>query len=387
MSAAASPSTGRRYGLDRVCAAWGVPRSSHYAERARRRVEGGRTQAEGPHATGAEAGKFSSDRAPVGDVPSLPCPRDAATAAPQRSATEEEPAHSHAQPPEAASMARTGSDDVARSEHGGRLSAHEGADLLRQPRRRRGPKPRLSDARVLELVREDLALSPFRGEGHRKVFARLRRKKHPVFARQVLRVMREAKLLSPHRAPQGEVRAHEGTIVTERPNEMWGTDGLRVETVDDGWVWIFTVVEHWNAEVMGFHVTKRGDRFAALEPLKQGLAAIGRGVGRNAGAGLAVRMDHGTQYTSEHFRQEVKYWGMELSYGYVKEPQTNGVAERFNRTLKEQVLRGRVYRDVAELRAAVAAFVASYNDHWLIEKNGHRSPREMRALHQERMAA
>ena len=28
---------------------------------------------------------------------------------------------------------------------------------------------------------------------------------------------------------------------------MWGTDGVRVFTVDDGWGWIFTAVEHWNA--------------------------------------------------------------------------------------------------------------------------------------------
>ena len=162
---------------------------------------------------------------------------------------------------------------------------------------------------------------------------------------------------------------------------------MRVETVDDGWVWIFVAVEHWNAEVMGWHVTKRGDRFAALEPLKQGLLSLGRGVGKDAGKGLSVRMDHGTQYTSEEFRNEVKHWGMELSYGYVKEPQTNGVAERFNRTLKEQVIRGRVWRNVEELRAAVREFVEAYNEGWLLEKNGYRSPKEVRRKAGERLAA
>ena len=39
---------------------------------------------------------------------------------------------------------------------------------------------------------------------------------------------------------------------------MWGTDGVRVFTVDDGWGWIFTAVEHWNAECVGWHVCKRG---------------------------------------------------------------------------------------------------------------------------------
>ncbi len=387
MSAATSPSTGRRYGLARVCTAWCVPRSSHYVERERRRASScAPAGAEGDTPTPL----FQRDQAPVGDVPSLPRPRDADTAAPQRSATEEESAHSHAQTapalgPGAASMARTGDDDVARSEHGGTVASLEGAD--RCTPRRRGPQPKVSDTCVLALVRADLEASPFRGEGHRKVHARLRVGGHAVFARQVLRVMREAQLLSPHRSVKGEARTHEGTIVTDAPNEMWGTDGLRVPTVDDGYVWIFTAVEHWNAEVMGCHVSVRGDRFAALEPIKQGLERIGRGVGRDAARGLSLRLDHGTQYTSEHFRNEARYWGLELSFGYVAEPQTNGVAERFNRTLKEQVIYGRVFRNVEELRAAVNDFIAKYNDQWLVEKNGFRSPNEARALRQERIAA
>ncbi len=34
---------------------------------------------------------------------------------------------------------------------------------------------------------------------------------------------------------------------------------------EDGWGWIFPAVDHWNAECVGWHVCKKGDRFAALE--------------------------------------------------------------------------------------------------------------------------
>jgi putative transposase len=77
---------------------------------------------------------------------------------------------------------------------------------------------------------------------------------------------------------------------------------------------------------------------------------------------------------SEHFRNQVRFWGIEASYAFIEQPQTNGVAERFFRTLKEQIICGRIYRTVAELRAAVAAFVALYNEDWLPEKNGFLSP-------------
>ena len=42
------------------------------------------------------------------------------------------------------------------------------------PARRRGPKPAVSDEALLAAIRADLARSPWTGEGHRKVWARLR---------------------------------------------------------------------------------------------------------------------------------------------------------------------------------------------------------------------
>ena len=63
-------------------------------------------------------------------------------------------------------------------------------------------------------------------------------------------------------------------IITRAPNVMWGTDGVRVFTVEDGWGWIFTAVEHWNSECVGWHVCKRGDRFAAAQPISMGLANL-----------------------------------------------------------------------------------------------------------------
>ena len=70
--------------------------------------------------------------------------------------------------------------------------------------------------------------------------------------------------------------------------------------------------------------------------------------------------------------------GIQPSYAFVAEPQTNGVAERFNRTLKEQIIHGRIYRNIAELRDAVRDFVELYNAQWIVEKNGYLSPAQAR---------
>jgi len=256
------------------------------------------------------------------------------------------------------------------------------------PPAKRGPKPALTDASLLALIRADIARSPFHGEGHRKIWARLRvRDGVRVARKRVLRLMRENRLLSPHRVRKGDPVVHDGEIITDAPNVMWGTDGTRIFTVDDGWVWLFSTVEHWNAECVGWHVCKAGDRFAALEPVAMGVKRIFGSTGAGAARGLALRMDHGTQYLSDHFLNQIRFWGVNPSFAFIEEPETNGVAERFNRTLKEQVVFGRVFKNLSEVRSAVADFVKVYNNSWLLEKLGFRSPCQARERHPMGVAA
>ena len=183
MSAATSPGTGLAYGLRRVCAAWGMARSSFYA------------MTSGQHA--------------------------------------EQP-----------------------------------------PAKRRGPKPAISDQALLVAIEADLEASPWEGEGYRKVWARLRVCRDIRVARKrVLRLMRENNLLS---APSQTVR------IMPR---SWGTrSGVHGGTAGAG-----TAVEHWNAECAGSaHVCKRGDRFAALQPISMGLAGLYGSTAAGAARGLAL---------------------------------------------------------------------------------------------------
>ena len=66
------------------------------------------------------------------------------------------------------------------------------------------------------------------------------------------------------------MQAHERTIVTSAPDVMWGTDGVRVFTAEDGWVWP-SRIDHWNGRVRGLACVQDVARFAALEPIAQGL--------------------------------------------------------------------------------------------------------------------
>lgn len=62
-------------------------------------------------------------------------------------------------------------------------------------------------------------------------------------------------------------------------------------------------------------------------------------------------MDHDTQYLSDHCQNQLKHRGINPSFAFIEQPQTNGVAERFIRALKEQVIYGRVFQNLQEVRA------------------------------------
>jgi putative transposase len=265
--------------------------------------------------------------------------------------------------------------DVSRSTHYSRQKRPTSSE---DPKRKKpGPKPKINDNELLSMIREDIATTPFKGEGHRKIHARLKRQKAKVGRNRVLDVMKENNLLSPHRGVQVQ-DPHDGTIITDAPNLMWCSDGTKILTVDDGWVWVFSVEEHWNAECLGWHVCKVGDRFAALEPVTQAVRKVYGSIGKGIANGLKLRIDNGSQYTSDYFLKQIAYMGIQDSFGLVKQPQTNGVAERFNRTLKEQILNGRAFYNIEEVRDAVRQFVEQYNAQWLLGKLNYQSPLEAR---------
>ncbi len=287
-----SPSTGRRYGLARVCRTWDLPRSTLYFQRHQRSI-------------------------PVEQRP--------------------EP-------------------------------------------KRRGPPGPCSDEELLGAIRRILTESPFHGEGYRKVWARLRYQGLRTSKERVRRLMREHGLQAPQRVghPHGP-RAHDGTIITEVPDEMWGTDMTTTVTTGEGQVCVFVAVDHCTAECIGIHASLSGNRFEALEPLRQGVREQFGGFAKGIAAGLAIRHDHGSAYMSDDFQQELSFLGMASSPSFVREPEGNGVAERFIRTLKENLLWVRNFATVAELVEALREFRRRYNEQWLIERHGYRTPSQARS--------
>jgi len=81
---------------------------------------------------------------------------------------------------------------------------------------------------------------------------------------------------------------------------------------------------------------------------------------------------------SADFQCEIRFLGGESSPAFVRAPEGNGCAERFIRTLKENLLWIRWFETIEDLRQALLEFKQTYNKHWPIERHGHRPPAAIR---------
>jgi putative transposase len=246
------------------------------------------------------------------------------------------------------------------------------------PPQRRGPIGPMSDDALTAAIRAVIAASPFHGEGHRKVWARLRHGGIRTSLRRVLRLMRTHHLLAPSRVGSARgPRSHDGTIIPATVDTMWGTD-LTTTFTAEGLAAVFVAVDHCSAECVGIHAHARATRFEALEPIRQGVRQRFGGFAKAVARGLALRHDHGSQYMSDHFQKEIAFLGIKSSPAFVRAPEGNGCAERFIRTLKENLLWVRTFETIEDLRQALLAFRDTYNKTWLIERHGFITPEAFR---------
>ena len=94
--------------------------------------------------------------------------------------------------------------------------------------------------------------------------------------------------------------------------------------------------------------------------------------------GVRLRHDHGSQFMSDDFQNEIAFLGIASSPAFVREPEGNGCIERFFRTPKEQLLWVKDFTTLEELAEALEEFRQRYNDHWLVERLSFQSPRQAR---------
>lgn len=126
---------------------------------------------------------------------------------------------------------------------------------------------------------------------------------------------------------------------------------------------MFIVVDHYTFDVW-VDAVKKGNRFAAMEPLREAVIERFGALAGDVARGLKLRHDHRTQFVSDHYQGEIRWLGIQTSPAFVGEPEGNGCAEWMIRQIKEQVLWARTFETVAEVRQAVREFAERFRTEW-----------------------
>lgn len=240
---------------------------------------------------------------------------------------------------------------------------------------KRGPTSPVSDE-VLEQEIKGVIWDPeYLDYGYRRVWSILRFDRNLVVGqKRIQRIMQDHgwQCITPrHHAPRGQ---HEGTVEKPESNMMWGTDGTKFWTEEDGWCWLFPVIDHHDREIMGHRVSKEGTARAALDAIQ--MATINRFGALEKGSipDIELKLDHGSQNTAHLFMNDARWLGFNLAYTYVGNPQGNAIAERVIGTLKRECIWHHRFRNLAEAERIITAFIERYNTIRRHSGLGYRTP-------------
>ena len=236
--------------------------------------------------------------------------------------------------------------------------------------RRPGPVGACSDAELADHIRRQIDASRLHGEGYRKLRARLRFAGVRASPRRVRRVMRENGLLAPHRVLRTEAKLHDGTIVTDKVNEMWGTD--RSPSGKAGPM----TSSPWNTPTRKSLAFMHRGRPIASRPWSRcaRCASVLRSHRARGGAWIEAASRPWLQLHVRRFPGRNRMPG-NRSFALLR-ARARGQRRRraLHRTLKENLLWVRTFDTIEELRAALVEFATRYNESWLVARHGYRTP-------------
>jgi transposase InsO family protein len=155
---------------------------------------------------------------------------------------------------------------------------------------------------------------------------------------------------------------------------MWGADGTKFWTVEEGWCWFFPVIDHHDREIVGCRVAKQGTARMALDAVEEGVMKRFGALGQAVIPGIELKVDHGSQNTAQLFLKETRWLGFELAFTYVGNPKGNAIVERVIGTIKRECLWHHRFQHLAEAETVILSYVERYNTKRRHSSLGYRTP-------------
>jgi len=223
-------------------------------------------------------------------------------------------------------------------------------------------EPAAEETAVRSAIQE-IAVQHRRWYGYRRITAQLRQRGMVVNRKRVLRMMQEDNLLA--------IRIRKFVPTTDSrhsfevylnlakrmeltaPNQLWVAD-LTYIRVQQEFVYLAVVLDAFSRRVIGWALNRSLRSTVAVDALQQAIEQ------RKPLPGLVHHSDRGVQYASEDYINVLRKHGATCSMSRVGNPYDNARCESFLKTLKQEEIYCREYRDMEDLRVHSSAFIEEY---------------------------
>ena len=198
--------------------------------------------------------------------------------------------------------------------------------------------------------------------GYRRIAAQLRRDGLVANHKRVLRLMRRDNLLCLRKRPFVPVTTDSRHAWQVVPNlarglvltgldQLWVADITYVRLAQE-FAFLAVVLDAFSRRVIGWALDGHLRADLATAALRMAIAAR-----RPTPGSLVHHSDRGVQYACREYTVMLEAHGIQPSMSRIGNPYDNAQAESFIKTLKQEEVDGRDYRDLNHARASIAAFI------------------------------
>ncbi|EIS3892313.1 IS3 family transposase [Salmonella enterica] len=237
-----------------------------------------------------------------------------------------------------------------------------------------------ADAEILSDILDIISDMP--SYGYRRVWGILRKQRRteglpPVNAKRFYRIMSEHNLLLLHDKPERPKREHKGKIAVAESDMRWCSDGFEFGCDNGEKLRVMFALDCCDREVIDWAASTGGYDSSTVQDVM--LRSVEKRFGdRLPDTPVQWLTDNGSAYTAHETRRFARELNLEPCTTAVSNPQSNGMAERFVKTMKEDYIAFMPKPDVRTALRNLAAAFTHYNENHPHSALGCHSPREYR---------